>query len=312
VIETVFISDPNMVIPFRIVTEASDTRYLTGSDLDLEGFQPIGDRVYIGDEFGPYVIAVDRETGVVEAFWETYAEGELVQSPDNPALQLPNPDGNLPSYNLRRSRGYEGFAASPDGTMIYGMLEGPLWDAEAGAYETIDGATVLPILMFDVAAGDWTGVHYHYPLEEPNHAIGDFNMIDENRALVIERDGGQGDAELACEGDETENCFSNPALFKRVYLISFAGVEEFGVVEKLAYIDLLDMADPNGIARLGQREDGRFTFPFVTIEDVDIVDDNHIIVGNDNNYPFSVGRALNTLDNNELVLLEVGDFLAVE
>lgn len=311
-LETVFISDPNQVIPFRIVNEASETRYLTGGDLDTEGFQPIGDLVYIGDEFGPYVIAVERETGIVVSFFETYADGELVMSPDNPALQLPNPGGDLPAYNLRRSRGYEGFAASPDGTMIYGLLEGALYDAEAGAYENIDGFEASRILMFDVAAGDWTGEYFLYPFEANGHAIGDFNMIDENRALVIERDGGQGDAELACEAGATENCFANPALFKRVYLISFEGVESGEPIEKLAYIDLLDIADPDGLARLGMREDGRFTFPFVTIEDVDIVDDTHIIVGNDNNYPFSVGRALNTLDNNEFILLEVGDFLAVE
>jgi hypothetical protein len=99
---------------------------------------------------------------------------------------------------------------------------------------------------------------------------------------------------------------------KRIYLISFEGVESGQPVRKVGYIDLLDIADPDRVARLGLREDGRFTFPFVTIENVDIVDNTHIIVGNDNNYPFSVGRALGTLDNNEIILLEVGDFLAAE
>ncbi len=311
-LETIFISDPNGVIPFLIANEATEQRYLTGWDLDIEGFQPIDGKLYIGDEFGPYVIIVDQETGVVEAFFETYADGEIVRSPDNYALQLPNPGSNLPAYNLMRSRGYEGFAASPDGTTIYGLLEGPLYDAEAGAFETVDGVQALRILEFDVATAEFNGVYYHYPLEADGHAIGDFNMIDENRALVIERDGGQGDAELACAGGETENCFSNPAEFKRVYLISFEGVESGGTVRKIGYIDLLDIADPNGIARLGLREDGRFTFPFVTIENVDIVDETHIIVGNDNNYPFSVGRALGMRDNNEIILLEVGAFLAAE
>ncbi|MNJ05560.1 hypothetical protein D3C73_1669480 [compost metagenome] len=49
--------------------------------------------------------------------------------------------------------------------------------------------------------------------------------------------------------------------------------------------------------------------PFVTIENVDRVDATHIIVGNDNNLPFSAGRALDKADDNEFVLLEVKDLL---
>ena len=43
-----------------------------------------------------------------------------------------------------------------------------------------------------------------------------------------------------------------------------------------------------------------------------MVDATHIIVGNDNNLPFSAGRAPNKADDNEFVLLEVGDFLKAE
>ena len=51
------------------------------------------------------------------------------------------------------------------------------------------------------------------------------------------------------------------------------------------------------------------TFPFFTIENVDVVDATHIIVGNDNNLPFSTSREPNKADDNEFILLEVGDFL---
>ena len=54
---------------------------------------------------------------------------------------------------------------------------------------------------------------------------------------------------------------------------------------------------------------GAFTFPFFTIENVDRVDETHIIVGNDNNLPFSSSRDPNKADDNEFVLLEVGEFL---
>ena len=54
---------------------------------------------------------------------------------------------------------------------------------------------------------------------------------------------------------------------------------------------------------------GALSFPFFTIENVDVVDATHIVVGNDNNLPFSSSRDPNKADDNELVLLEVGDFL---
>lgn len=49
----------------------------------------------------------------------------------------------------------------------------------------------------------------------------------------------------------------------------------------------------------------------MTIENVDRVDDSHIIVANDNNFPFSSGRTIGVADDNEFVLLEVADFLRV-
>lgn len=307
---TTFLSDPDKVIPFLIAMEGSDTRYLTGADLDIEGFQVIGDEIVIGDEFGPYVIVADLETGVVTEFHETVVDGEKVLSPNHYTLALPNPGEDLPAYNAGSSRGFEGLAASPDGTMLYPLLEGPLWRADQEGWETTeDGRTALRLLEMDAATRDWTGKSWLYPLEGPEHAIGDFNMIDETRGLVIERDGGQGDAALACAGGATEGCFEDPARFKRVYLIDMANAEPGQPVEKLAYIDLLDIRDPDGIARQGRREDGRFTFPFVTIENVDRVDETHIIVANDNNFPFSSGRALDARDDNEIILLEVGDFL---
>ncbi|MBE3636677.1 esterase-like activity of phytase family protein [Mangrovicoccus algicola] len=306
--KTTFLSDPDRVIWYPIAMEGTETRYLTGSDLDLEGFQVIDGKIFIGEEFGPFVIVADAETGVVEEIFETTVNGVTIRSPDNPALVAGNPDKPDAGANLNRSKGFEGFAAAPDGSMIYGLLEGPVWDAESGSYETVDGTEALRIVEFDVAARGWTGRSFLYPLEADGHAIGDFNMIDETRGLVIERDNGQGDAALACAEGESADCFEKPALFKRVYLIDMAGIEDGQPVRKLGHIDLLDIRDPEGVARQGGK-DGVYTMPFVTIENVDIVDDSHIIVGNDNNFPFSKGRDLVARDDNELVLLDVAEFL---
>src|SRR5262249_31239383 len=79
-------------------------------------------------------------------------------------------------------------------------------------------------------------------------------------------------------------------------------------VRKIAFIDLMKILDPNKKARK-PLNDGVLTFPFFTIENVDMVDESHIVVGNDNNLPFSTSREPNKADNYELVLLEVADFL---
>ena len=306
-VETVFLRDPGRLIPFKLNLEATPERYLTGADLDPESIQPVGDLYWIGDEFGPYLVAVDR-TGKVVRFVETMVDGKIVRSPDHYSLGLPATPGQV-RFEVRRSRGFEGMAASPDGKLLYPLLEGPLLgSADNPVPEQIDGKELLRILEFDVARGAYTGKQWRYPLEASGHAIGDFNLIDATRALVIERDNKEGDPRLRCTAGPKPDCFADPAAFKRVYLVDLARANDQGVLEKLAYIDLLAIADPDGIARSGTR-DGVFTFPFVTIENVDMVDERTIVVANDNNFPFSNGRQPQVADDNEFVLLDVGDLL---
>jgi len=79
-------------------------------------------------------------------------------------------------------------------------------------------------------------------------------------------------------------------------------------VRKIGYVDLMAIADPRGLAR-APLTDGVLALPFVTIESVDVVDDRHIVVGNDNNFPAPGGRQPTSIDDNELVLLEVAELL---
>ena len=111
-------------VPFRIVNENTPKRYLTGSDFDLESVQPIGDALWFGEEFGPYLIKTDK-AGKVLAVFDTLVDGKVVRSPDNPNLVLPNAPGPV-AFEVRRSKGFEGMAASPDGKFLYPLLEGPL------------------------------------------------------------------------------------------------------------------------------------------------------------------------------------------
>lgn len=307
--KTIFLHDPDKKIPFHIVNEATDKRYLTGADLDPESFQIVNNSIWIGEEFGPYLIQTDME-GKVLNWYDTQVDGKRVRSPDHFSQRLPSSPTEKISFEVRRSRGFEGMALNAKENKLYPLLEGALWQDANANYENDDNKNYLRILEFDLNSKVWTGNFWKYPLEANHHAIGDFNMIDEHRALIIERDNGEGVIEKACPpntADQT-SCFPNLPKFKRIYLVKFDKSNYGKNVEKLGYVDLMNIQDPNKLAKTPLSQ-GVLTFPFFTIENVDIVDDEHIIVGNDNNLPFSSSRDPNKADNNELILLRVKELL---
>lgn len=312
ILKNVFLSDPNKIAPFPIVMEGSDKRYLTGADFDIESIQPVADGFWIGEEFGPYLIKVDMQGQLTDVF-ATTVDGKPVLSPDNPLIQLPaNPAAKMPAFNLRRSGGFEGLAMSKDGSKLYGLLEGALYKDD-GQLEAVDGHTAIRIVEFDVAAKMWTGRSWLYPFADKGTSIGDFNMLDESTALVIERDNGAGSKDKACADPKQPkpDCFEAPAELKRVYKIEFNDANAGKAVRKIGYIDLLNIQDPDNKKKAGSK-DGVYDMPFVTIENVDRVDATHLVIGNDNNLPFSAGRAVDKADNNEFSLIEAGDFLAAK
>ncbi|MEM8665699.1 MAG: esterase-like activity of phytase family protein, partial [Pseudomonadota bacterium] len=214
-------------------------------------------------------------------------------------------------FRVPRSSGYEGMALQPGTGLLWAMLEKPLLD-ENGERSGMG----LETIAFDPEAREWTGQSFLFPLSEGATAIGDFNFIDETRALVIERDNGEGDPSLRCEGEPQHDCFPNPAMLKRVVLIDTASVADDGTVRRIGHIDLMDIADPDGLAKLETAADrdltGKFTMPFFTIEDVMRFDEDHILVATDNNLPFSSGRQLDAAKHSEFVLLSVPALLAAE
>jgi hypothetical protein len=291
-------------VPFRIVHEGTEKRYLTGADFDPESFQFAGGYLWIGEEFGPYLIKAELDGKIVEMF-ETLVDGKLIKSPDHFSVVSPNTPTDLVAFQARRSKGYEGMAASSDGTKLYPLLEGALWDEATKSYETVNDKQYLRIVEFDVKTNKFTGRHWKYVLEANSHAIGDFNMIDANTGLIIERDNGEGTEDKACPaGQRRTDCFHDLAKFKRIYKVELNDANVGQPVRKMGFIDLMKIQDPQKKSKKPLNGDV-LTFPFFTIENVDIVDARHIIVGNDNNLPFSSSRDPNKADDNELVLLEV-------
>jgi glycerophosphoryl diester phosphodiesterase len=191
--------------------------------------------------------------------------------------------GNLVVSNLGGSKGFEGGAMNPDKTKLYNLLEGPVVGNPSNA---------LRLYEFDIATGKYDGVKGFYKLESAANAIGDMTVINANEYLVIERDGGQG----------------VDAKFKKVYRIDLSQKDASGFFLKEEIADLLNIQDASDLNKDGSNT---YRMPFVTIENILVIDENTILIANDNNYPFSVGRPP-AIDNNEIVVLSLDKTLKLD
>jgi len=185
-------------------------------------------------------------------------------------------------FRSKQSGGFEGMAYDKKNNRLLPLLEQPLVG---------DNSKTLLIHEFNLSSKSYTGVKYKYTLDVRGTNIGDFVMFDSKRGLIIERDGSQGDLNG----------------FKAVYEIELKGNTK--VVGKALAANLMNISDPDEISLPGKPGDvglgKEFAFPFTTIEDVVVLDEKHIGVLNDNNYPFSVGRHVGQMisDDNEFIIL---------
>jgi len=190
---------------------------------------------------------------------------------------------------IPRSRGFEGMALSVDKSKLYPMLEGALIDDPDQTRRIIN--------EFDLSSKSYTGNQFYYRMENPYHAIGDFIAVNDHEYLVIERDGSQGDLNG----------------FKKIFKIDSSNPDNDSFAPKVEVVDLLNISDPDAISLPADPGDiglgDPFAFPFVTIEDVVIIDPSTIGVLNDNNYPFSTGRNASEPDDNEFVLISLDETL---
>ncbi len=275
-------SDPDRKVPFSIKNEDTSDRLLTGFDFDVESFVIASDSTFwVGEEFGPYLLHFDATGKLLEAPIETpnFDDGDVVKSPDNPDVLT-----GEATANLERSRGYEGLAISPDKTKLYALLEGTV----AG-----DPEDALRIYEFDLASKQFTGIKGLYRKENQDNPIGDFTVINENEFLVIERDNLSGDA----------------AKFKKIFKINLSQQDTNGYVAKEEVVNLLNISDPKD---LNGDSSTKFRFPFVTIENVLVVDKDTILVANDNNYPGTGGRSATQPDQTEILLVDLDKPLNVD
>ena len=302
-LKTTFLRDPDRKVPFAIQNEATEQRFLTGIDFDPESIQVVGDEWWIGDEFGPYVLRVTPQ-GKVLGVIETVVGNKSYRSPDHYMNgRLPNYPGEA-NFEVRRSGGFEPMAKSIDGKTLYPMFEWPLWDTTTKSQETHQGKPYTRILELDVASKSYGTRMWKYSFEEVGNVASDFQMLSSTTGLVIERDDTTEGSGILCKDEPRTDCFTRPAKFKRVYKIDFAQTDADGFVKKVAFIDLTKIANPQRLAKIGPNEEN-FVLPHLGPEGLAVVDANHIVVVNDNNFPYSSGRTLGKPDSNEFTLLNI-------
>lgn len=244
-------------------------RLLTGADFDIESVrQDRNCNFWFGDEFGPYLIKTDVSGTVLR---------REIPLPGVYAPQHKDVVAGTARANLGSSGGFEGMAINRSGDKLYTLLE----KSVAG-----DPAKTLRINEFDIESESYTNVSYVYPLEPAGTAIGDMTAIDDDRFIVIERNG-----DTATSGTP----------FKKLFLIDIGTAANGGTVGKTELVDLMNIADPDDLNRDGKTS---FSFPYTTIEDVLILDDRTLLVINDNNFPYGGGRALAS-DDTELLKIRL-------
>jgi hypothetical protein len=349
VLETVQLSDPADFVPWKTVCDPVGTdlppftfnvlpaerpaacgsdpaaRLLTGFDFDPESLQV--DRhgtFWIGDEFGPFLLHVDRQGHLLEA--PIPVPG--VTSPQNPTLDVAA--GERPT--VAGSRGLESLAIDPARRHLYAMPEGAV-----GA----DDPQELRILEFDLRTHRFSDRVQRLRLEMPGAKVNlaGLTLVGGARAYPgtapAVGTGGESAAELTAvnshqflvvERDSNGDGLPAPR-FKKVFLLDTDrhGHEDAGEptdvpgrhLEKSLLVDLMAVPDPK---KLG--DDGDFfRFPFNTIESVHVLGPTTLVTANDNNYPFSNARSRSRTnartgplapDDNEFIEIRLGQRLDVD
>jgi hypothetical protein len=204
---------------------------------DTEGIRLSNDglKVYISDEYGPYVYEFERLTGKrLRSF----------QLPDSFYVTTLSADGSveISSNTVGRvaNKGMEGLAITPDGTTLVGIMQNSL---EQDAAQKGVAAKMLRIVTIDIASGTVTH-QYAYGLTTGT-GVSEILALNNQEFLVDERDGkGRGN------GDS--------AKVKTLFKISLANATDVSAMDgltaasnevgKTSFLNLVDLLTQNGIA----------------------------------------------------------------
>jgi hypothetical protein len=177
---------------------------------DTEGMRVSndGERVYISDEYGPYVYEFDRRTGLrLRSF----------KLPDMFYVANLSPVGNneISGNTVGRTanKGMEGLAITPDGQTLVGIMQTALiQDAALGG----SAAKLLRIVTIDLHSGKVS--HQYGYLLTTGSGVSEIVALNNHEFLVDERDGkGRADG--------------SKAKVKQLFKIDLAGATDIGALD---------------------------------------------------------------------------------
>jgi hypothetical protein len=204
--------------------------------LDSEGIRLSADgkRIYISDEYGPYMYEFDRESGQrIRAF----------KLPEHLFVSTLSAQGAVEIANNTSGRvankGMEGLAIAPDGNTLVGIMQTALTQdaAQGGA-----AVNLLRIVTVNVSTGKTTH-EYVYELTTGS-GVSEITALNDHEFLVDERDGkGLGDG--------------SKAKVKQIFKIDLAGAVDVqdmdgttaaaNAVKKTLFLDVVKVLTENGI-----------------------------------------------------------------
>ncbi|HTS26563.1 MAG TPA: esterase-like activity of phytase family protein [Bryobacteraceae bacterium] len=252
--------------------------YANDARFDSESIRVSNDgyRVYISDEYGPFVYEFNRLTG---------ARSRSFKLPDEFFCSILSPVGaNEISLNVigrTANKGMEGIAITPDGSTLAGIMQAALvQDANLKG----DAANLLRIVTIDLGSGSVTH-QYAYKLTTGS-GVSEILALNNHEFLVDERDG------RGREGGSILD--SNDARVKQVFKIDLDGAVDVSgmnglaavanAVPKTLFLDIVKVLTANGIdatTGIPSKIEGLTFGPDVTLKGTTL---HTLWVANDNDF----------------------------
>ena len=213
---------------------------------DTEGMRLSNDglRVYISDEYGPYVYEFDRLTGVR---LRSFRLPDSFYADSLSSMGAVEISGN--TKGRVANKGMEGLAITPDGRTLVGIMQNALiQDAAAG------GAAVnlLRIVTIDILSGRVT--HEFGYLLTTGSGVSEILAINEHEFLVDERDGKGREANGVPPGLSTKAKAGVSKLFYKIDLEGAVDISDMdgltgaaNAVSKTLFLDVAGVLIANGI-----------------------------------------------------------------